>query len=82
MTDKGKMMVLSLNKANDPARKYRELYIDLAGTITKVYGFEPSPEEYYAYTTEEKEKIKVMEYAQKYGSIRRGIQMLVQDLRA
>lgn len=82
MTDKGKMMVLSLNKANAPSRKYRELYIDLGGTVSKVYGFEPSPEEYYAYTTEEKEKVLAMEYAQKYGSIRRGIQMLVQDMRA
>lgn len=81
MTDKGKALVLSLNRANDPARKYREIYIDLGGMEMKVYGFEPSPEEYYAYTTEEKEKIKVLEYAAKYGSIRKGIQMLVQDLR-
>lgn len=81
MTDKGKALVLSLNRANDPTRKYREMYIDLGGMEMKVYGFEPSPEEYYAYTTEEKEKMKVMEYAARYGSIRKGIQMLVQDLR-
>jgi conjugation system TraG family ATPase len=80
MSDKGKTMVLSLNKANDPKRKYRELFVDLGGMSMKVYGFEPSPEEYYAYSTEEKEKVKVMEYAARYGSIRKGIQMLIQDL--
>lgn len=79
LSDKGKMMTLSLNKANDPARSYRELLIDLGGVQLKVYGYEPSPEEYYAYTTEEKEKVKVMEYAARYGSIRKGIQMLIQD---
>jgi conjugation system TraG family ATPase len=79
MSDKGKMMVLSLNRANDPARKYREVFIDLGGMSQKVYGFEPSPEEYYAYSTEEKEKVKVMEYAARYGSIRKGIRMLLED---
>ena len=80
MTDKGKMMVLSLNKANDPKRRYREVFIDLAGMQMKVYGYEPSPYEYYAYTTEEKEKVKVQEYARKYGSIRKGIEVLVAEL--
>ncbi|MBN8856667.1 MAG: conjugal transfer protein TraG [Sphingobacteriales bacterium 50-39] len=80
LTDKGKMMVLSLNRANDPKRKYRELFIDLAGMSMKVYGYEPSLFEYYAYTTEEKEKVKVMEYAAKYGSIRKGIEALVAEL--
>ena len=80
MTDKGKMMVLSLNKANDPKRRYRELFIDLAGMSMKVYGYEPSPFEYYAYTTEEKEKVLVQEYARRYGSIRKGIEALVADL--
>jgi len=80
MSDKGKMMVLSLNRANDPKRKYRELFVDLGGMSMKVYGFEPSPEEYYAYSTEEKEKVKVMEYTARYGSIKKGIQMLIQDM--
>ncbi|MCK7559436.1 TraG family conjugative transposon ATPase [Chitinophaga sedimenti] len=81
MQDKGKMMVLSLNKANDPNRKYREFYVDLAGIVMKVYGFEPSPAEYWAYTTEEREKVKVQEYAAKFnGDLRQGIRALLSDL--
>jgi hypothetical protein len=45
-----------------------------------VYRTEVSPSEYYAYTTEESEKMLVQEYAQKYGSIEKGIAMLVADL--
>lgn len=82
MSDKGKAMVLSLNKANDSKRKYRELYVDLAGQQMKVYGFEPSLEEYYTYTTEEPEKVKVQAYVKKYnGDFRKGIAALAHDIR-
>ncbi|QJB29921.1 TraG family conjugative transposon ATPase [Chitinophaga oryzae] len=81
MSDKGREMVLSVNRANEPGRRYREVFIDLGGQVMKVYRFEPSPEEYYAYSTEEAEKMKVMAYAERYGGdIRRGITALVQDL--
>jgi hypothetical protein len=40
---------------------------------------EVSPEEYLAYTTEESEKIKVQAFANKYGSIEKGIASLVND---
>ncbi len=79
LTDKEKALVLSVNKANDPAKKYKEVFISLGGTLSKVYRTEVSPEEYYAYTTEETEKVKVMQYAKKYGSIEKGIAALVQD---
>lgn len=82
MQDKGKVMVLSLNKANDPKRKYREFYVDLSGQVMKVYGFEPSPEEYYAYTTEEREKVLVQQYAARYGgNLKLGIRALLNDLK-
>lgn len=82
MQDKGKMMVLSINRANDPARKYREFYVDLSGQVMKVYGFEPSPAEYYAYTTEEREKLMVHQYAAKYGGdVRLGLRALLSDLK-
>jgi len=80
LTDKAKEMILSLNRANDPSRRYRELFIDLAGH-SKVYGFEPSMEEYYAYTTEERERVLVMDYAAKYGSLQKGIERLVMEKR-
>ncbi len=81
LSDKGREMVLSVNRSNEPGRRYREVFIDLGGQRMKVYRYEPSPEEYYAFSTEESEKMKVMAYAEKYGGdIRRGISALVQDL--
>jgi type IV secretory pathway VirB4 component len=81
MTDKGKALVLSVNKANDPTKRYRELYVELGSSVMKVYRYEPSPEEYYAYTTEQKEKLMVQRYAEKYGDIQKGIRALVSDLK-
>lgn len=76
LTDKERAMVLSVNKANDPKRKYKEVFISLGGMLSKVYRTEVSTEEYLAYTTEETEKIKVMEYAVRFGSIQKGIAAL------
>jgi conjugation system TraG family ATPase len=82
MMDKGKMMVLSLNKANDPRRKYREFYVDLSGQVMKVYAFEPSPAEYYAYTTEEREKVMVQQYTARFGgNLKAGLRALLSDLK-
>ncbi|REA60203.1 conjugal transfer protein TraG [Dyadobacter luteus] len=79
MNDKGRAQVLSVNKANDPKRRYRELYIELGNSVMKVYRYEPSPEEYYAYTTEQKEKVLVEQYAARHGSIQKGIAALLSD---
>jgi hypothetical protein len=73
-------LVLSVNKANDPTKKYKEVFISLGGTLSKVYRTEVSPEEYLAYTTEEKEKVKVQEYARQYGSMEKGIMLLASEL--
>lgn len=81
LSDKGKTILLSVNRANEPGKKYREVFIDLGGQTMKVYRNELSPEEYFAYSTEETEKVKVMQYVEKYGSIEIGIAHLVQDLR-
>ena len=81
MTDKGKDQVLSLNKANDPLKKYREVYIELGNQLMKVYRYEPSPEEYYAYSTEQKEKMKVQAYTKKYGDIRKALRVLAAESR-
>lgn len=73
LTDKEKALVLSVNKANDPHRKYKEVFISLGGKISRVYRLEVSPEEYLTYTTEEREKLRVTEAALKYGSMEAGI---------
>ncbi|MFH6958937.1 TraG family conjugative transposon ATPase [Flavobacterium aquidurense] len=83
LTEKEKALVLSVNKANDPDKKYKEVFISLGGMQSKVYRTEVSLEEYYAYTTEETEKVKVQAYAKKFdGDIRKGIAALANDLRA
>lgn len=79
LNDKQKALILSMNKANDPNRKYKEVYIYPPG---KVYRTEVSLEEYLTYTTEESEKVKVLEYSARYGSVSRGIAELAKDLRS
>jgi conjugation system TraG family ATPase len=81
LTEKEKALVLSVNKANDPARKYKEVFISLGGMLSRVYRTEVSLEEYLAYTTEESEKVKVQEYAKKYGSMKKGIAALADTMR-
>ena len=81
LSDKGKTILLSVNRNNEPGKKYREVFIDLGGQIMKVYRNELSPEEYFTYTTEEKEKIKVLQYAEKWGSMEKGIKKLVAQLK-
>ncbi|UUF12578.1 MULTISPECIES: TraG family conjugative transposon ATPase [Flavobacterium] len=82
LTDKEKALVLSVNKANDPAKKYKEVFISLGGMLSKVYRTEVSLEEYLAYTTEESEKVKMNAYAQKFGGdIRKGIAAMAQEMR-
>jgi len=80
LSDKGKTILLSVNRNNEPGKKYREVFIDLGGQVMKVYRNELSPEEYYTYSTEEKEKVKVMDYAEQYGSMEKGIEKLVAEL--
>jgi len=82
LTEKEKALVLSINKANDPSRKYKEVFISLGGMLSKVYATEVSLEEYLAYTTEESEKMKVQAYTRKWnGDIRKGIAELADDIR-
>jgi conjugation system TraG family ATPase len=81
LTEKEKALVLSINKANDPTKKYKEVFISLGGVLSKVYRTEVSPEEYLAYTTEEKEKVKVQAYAAKFsGDIEKGIKALADEI--
>jgi conjugation system TraG family ATPase len=81
LTEKEKTLVLSINKANDPSKKYKEVFISLGGTLSRVYRTEVSLEEYLAYTTEETEKMKVQEYAARFGSIEKGIKALALDMK-
>ncbi|RYE28134.1 MAG: TraG family conjugative transposon ATPase, partial [Sphingobacteriales bacterium] len=81
LTEKEKAQILSMNKANDPKRKYKEVFISLGGQYSKVYRTEVSIEEYLAYTTEESEKLRVQQYAERYGSYQKGISVLANEIR-
>lgn len=83
LTEKEKAMVLSVNKSNDPSKKYKEVFISLGGMYSKVYRTEVSLEEYLAYTTEQTEKVRLMEFAAKHrGDIRKAIAAMAAEIRS
>ena len=67
LTDKEKSQILSINLANHPGRKYKEVWIGLNGVQSAVYATEVSPAEYLTYTTEESEKTEVFALAEELG---------------
>ncbi|WP_316787846.1 TraG family conjugative transposon ATPase [Pedobacter frigoris] len=73
LSDKGKTFLLSANKDD------RDIYFNVGGQIQMVYRNELCKEEYFAFTTEGKERVEVMEWAEKEGSIEAGITALISD---
>ena len=67
LTDKERSQVLSINLANHPGRKYKEVWIGLGGTQSAVYATEVSLDEYFTYTTEETEKMELFALSEKLG---------------
>jgi conjugation system TraG family ATPase len=66
LSEKQKQLILSVNRDNDPRRKYKEVFIAL-GSYSKVFATEVSLEEYGAYTTEEREKFEVQNRTKQNG---------------
>jgi conjugation system TraG family ATPase len=82
LTEKEKAQVLSINMNNDPKRLYKEIWIGLGGTHSAVYATEVSFEEYLAYTTEETEKLEVMQLAgQLDGNVEKAIKRIALEKR-
>ncbi len=80
LTDKEKSQVLSINMANHPSRRYKEVWIGLGGVQSAVYATEVSLEEYYTYTTEETEKLELFRLAEKLdGNIELAIKQLAES---
>jgi len=80
LTDKEKGQILSINQANDPARKYKEVWIGLGGVQSAVYATETSVEEYLTYTTEETEKLEVTQMTKKLGgNMEQAIRVLAKE---
>ena len=67
LTEAQVAQMLSINMNNDPKRKYKEVWIDLGGVHSAVYATEVSPQEYYAYTTEQTEKVQVQRLSDALG---------------
>ncbi|HHV86883.1 MAG TPA: TraG family conjugative transposon ATPase [Petrimonas sp.] len=82
LTEKEKSQILSINLNNDPSRLYKEVWIGLGGTHSAVYATEVSLEEYLAYTTEETEKMEVMQLASELdGNVEQAIKRIARERR-
>ncbi|WP_367867001.1 TraG family conjugative transposon ATPase [Pedobacter sp. WC2423] len=73
LSEKAKTILLSVNKDD------RDIFIDLGGQVQQVYRNELCPQEYFAFTTEGKERFKVLELAKQLGSIELAISALVKQ---
>lgn len=82
LTEKEKSQVLSINMSNVPSRKYKEVWFGLGGVQSAVYATEVSLEEYYTYTTEESEKLEVLQLTEKLdGNIELAIKQIAESKR-
>ncbi len=82
LTEKEKSQVLSINMSNAPSRKYKEVWFGLGGVQSVVYATEVSLEEYYTYTTEESEKLELLQLTEKLdGNIELAIKQLAESKR-
>lgn len=82
LTEKHKAEILSINKGQEPGRIYKDLWIGLGASHSKVYRLEVSPAEYYVYTSDQKDKVLVHRYIDKYKDVRTAIRHLVADQKA
>jgi conjugation system TraG family ATPase len=67
LTEKQKAEVLSINKSPEPGRRYKDVWIGLGSSWSKVYRLETSREEYFTYTSDQKEKLMVLNAVRKFG---------------
>lgn len=67
LTKREKNLALSLNRDNDPRRNYKEFFVSFGGQFSAVYGLEVSKAEYFAFTTEEPEKVAVKKQVALHG---------------
>lgn len=83
LTEKERAQILSINMANNPSRRYKEVWIGLGGIQSAVYATEVSLEEYYCYTTEETEKMELFRLSEKLGgNIELAIKQLAESKRS
>jgi conjugation system TraG family ATPase len=81
ITDKQKAEILSINKGHMPGSVYKDLWIGLGAEHSKVYRLEVSLEEYYTYTSDQRDKVLVNRYIEQYGDVKTAIARLAADIR-
>jgi conjugation system TraG family ATPase len=81
ITEKQKAEILSINKGHEAGRLYKDLWIGLGAEHSRVYRLEVSPEEYWVYTSDQREKMIVARYIEKYGDVREAIKRLVAEIK-
>lgn len=77
LNEEDKAMVLSLNRANPDLSRGREAFFNLGNKKSFVLKVEVSPEERYAFSSDPKDKMKIDEELDKYGSYVTAINNLV-----
>ena len=78
LTDQQKAEVLSLNKGHEGGKVYKDCWIGLGANWSRVYRLETSPEEYWAYTSDEGDKVRLEEAVRESGGrLEEGIRVLV-----
>jgi conjugation system TraG family ATPase len=83
LTEKEKGQILSINMSNNPSRKYKEVWFGLGGVQSAVYATEVSLEEYYCFSTEEIEKLEVLQKTEELdGNIELAIKQIAESKRS
>ena len=81
ISDKQKAEILSINRGHVAGRPYKDLWVCLGPSHSKVYRLEVSPEEYLAYTSDQGEKVKIEAAAKEAGSLAKGIEVLADKMK-
>jgi conjugation system TraG family ATPase len=81
ITETQKAEIMSINKGHDPGQVYKDCWIALGQNWSRVYRLETSAEEYWAYTSEEKDKVKLEAAAREAGSLEAGIKEMAGAMR-
>jgi conjugation system TraG family ATPase len=76
LTDKQKAEILSINRGHDAGRPYKDLWIGLGPSMSHVYRLEVSPEEYWVYTSDQGDKVRLEEYVRRHGDIRNAVETM------
>jgi conjugation system TraG family ATPase len=79
IAEKQKAEILSINKGREEGRSYKDLWIGLGPMYSRVYRLEVSPEEYYTYTSDQREKLVLSEYVERYGDLQLAIRQMAED---